>query len=72
MMKNTLVAHKQHCWVCQTCVMILHLLAMDIATTSTQRMNAGCPRVHLGKTAGEEISIYPSTHTDIVSPILCL
>jgi len=47
--------------------MILHLLAMDIATTSTQRMNAGCPWVHLGKTAGE-ISIYPSTYTDIVYP----
>jgi len=52
--------------------MILHLLAMDIATTSTQRMNAGCPWVHLGKTAGEDISIYPSTCIDIVYPILYL
>jgi len=48
--------------------MILHLLAMDIATTCTQRMNAGCPWVHLGKTAGEEISIYLSTYIDIVYP----
>ena len=38
--------------------MILHLLAMYITTTSTQRMNAAWSWVHLGKTVGEEISIY--------------
>jgi len=52
--------------------MILDLLAMDITTTSTQRMNAGCPWVHLGKTAGEESDLSIHMHRHIVYPILCL
>jgi len=45
---------------------------MDIATTSTQRTIADCPWVHLGETAGEEISIFPSPYVDIAYPTLCL